>query len=337
MGSVIQLKKQINNSYFQLKNSVENKLMLVEEKIKSKLDSNVELVKKMTDYHLNTGGKRLRALLTLGSSKLCGYTKGTRDINLAACVELIHAATLMHDDVIDNGSIRRGKKTPNKIWGNHSSVLAGDYLLSRCFEMIVEDGNIEILKLLSSTSSIIAQGEILQLQHRGEVDMLEETYLKIISSKTAELFAATTKVGAILSEMKTKEKEALEFYGRNLGLTFQIADDTLDYNSELKLFGKNIGQDFYEGKITLPIILLFQKANKDEKETLKKTFAKEERNQNDLNYTLSLIKKYDIINSCYQKAKHYINLSSNSLSVFKDSEEKNILENLTSFSLSRNF
>ena len=337
MGSVIQLKKQINNSYFQLKNSVENKLMLVEEKIKSKLDSNVELVKKMTDYHLNTGGKRLRALLTLGSSKLCGYTKGTRDINLAACVELIHAATLMHDDVIDNGSIRRGKKTPNKIWGNHSSVLAGDYLLSRCFEMMVEDGNIEVLKLLSSTSSIIAQGEILQLQHRGEVDMLEETYLKIISSKTAELFAAATKVGAILSEMKTKEKEALEFYGRNLGLTFQIADDTLDYNSELKLFGKNIGQDFYEGKITLPIILLFQKASKDEKETLKKTFAKEERNQNDLNYTLSLIKKYDIINSCYQKAKHYINLSSNSLSVFKDSEEKNILENLTSFSLSRNF
>ena len=337
MGSVIQLKKQINNSYFQLKNSVENKLMLVEEKIKSKLDSNVELVQKMTDYHLNTGGKRLRALLTLGSSKLCGYTKGTRDINLAACVELIHAATLMHDDVIDNGSIRRGKKTPNKIWGNHSSVLAGDYLLSRCFEMMVEDGNIEVLKLLSSTSSIIAQGEILQLQHRGEVDMLEETYLKIISSKTAELFAAATKVGAILSEMKTKEKEALEFYGRNLGLTFQIADDTLDYNSELKLFGKNIGQDFYEGKITLPIILLFQKANKDEKETLKKTFAKEERNQNDLNYTLSLMKKYDIINSCYQKAKHYINLSSNSLSVFKDSEEKNILENLTSFSLSRNF
>ena len=337
MGSVIQLKKQINNSYFQLKNSVENKLMLVEEKIKSKLDSNVELVKKMTDYHLNTGGKRLRALLTLGSSKLCGYTKGTRDINLAACVELIHAATLMHDDVIDNGSIRRGKKTPNKIWGNHSSVLAGDYLLSRCFEMMVEDENIEVLKLLSSTSSIIAQGEILQLQHKGEVDMLEETYLKIISSKTAELFAAATKVGAILSEMKTKEKEALEFYGRNLGLTFQIADDTLDYNSELKLFGKNIGQDFYEGKITLPIILLFQKANKDEKETLKKTFAKEERNQNDLNYTLSLIKKYDIINSCYQKAKHYINLSSNSLSIFKDSEEKNILENLTSFSLSRNF
>ena len=337
MGTVIQLKNQINNSYFQLKDSVENRLLLVEEKIKLKLSSDVELVQKMTDYHLNTGGKRLRALLTLGSAKMCGYSKGTRDINLAACVELIHSATLMHDDVIDNGSLRRGKKTINKIWDNHSSVLVGDYLLSRCFEMMVEDGNLEVLKLLSSTSSKIAQGEVLQLQHQGEVDMLEETYLKIISAKTAELFAAATKVGAILSDMKNKEKEALEFYGRNLGLTFQIADDTLDYNSELKLFGKKIGKDFYEGKITLPIILLFQKADNNEKEKLKEIFLKKNRDENDLNYTLSLIKKYDVIKACYQKAQHYINLASNSLSVFKDCEEKNILENLTSFSLSRNF
>jgi len=337
MGIVVQLKNQINNSYFQLKDSVEDKLILVEEKIKSKLLSDVELVKKMSEYHLNTGGKRLRALLTLGSAKLCGYSRGTRDINLAACVELIHAATLMHDDVIDNGSVRRGKKTLNKVWGNHSSVLVGDYLLSRCFEMMVEDGNIEVLKLLSSTSSKIAQGEILQLQHKGEVDMLEETYLRIISAKTAELFAAATKVGAILSNMKTKEKDALEFYGRNLGLTFQIADDTLDYNSELKLFGKKIGQDFYEGKITLPIILLFQNAKDQEKEKLKDIFSKNIRNENDLNYSLSLIKKYNIIKSCYQKAQHYINLASNSLSIFKDNKEKNILENLTSFSLERNF
>jgi octaprenyl-diphosphate synthase len=337
MGTVIQLKNKINNSYFQLKDSVEDKLLLVEEKIKTKLISDVELVKKMTDYHLDTGGKRIRALLTLGSAKICGYSKGTRDINLAACVELIHAATLMHDDVIDNGSVRRGKKTLNSIWNNHSSVLIGDYLLSRCFEMMVDDGNIEVLKLLSSTSSKIAQGEVLQLQHQGEVDMLEETYLKIISAKTAELFAAATKVGAILSGMKSKEKEALEFYGRNLGLTFQIADDTLDYNSELKLFGKKIGQDFYEGKITLPIILLFQKADDKEKERLKEIFSKNVRSKDDLEYSLSLIKKYEIIKACYKKAEHYINLSSNSLSVFGDSEEKSILENLTSFSLTRNF
>ena len=337
MGTVVQLKNQINNSYFQLKNSVEDKLLLVEEKIKSKLTSDVDLVQKMSDYHLKTGGKRLRALLTLGSAKLCNYSKGTRDVNLAACVELIHAATLMHDDVIDNGTIRRGKKTLNTVWGNHSSVLIGDYLLSRCFEMMVEDGNIEVLKLLSSTSSKIAQGEVLQLQHKGEVDMLEETYLKIISAKTAELFAASTRVGAILSDMKMKEKEALEFYGRNLGLTFQIADDTLDYNSELKLFGKKIGQDFYEGKITLPIILLFQKSREEEKDKLRSIFSKNVRDENDLNYTLALIKNYDVIKLCYQKAQHYINLSSNSLSVFKNSEEKIILENLTSFSLERNF
>ena len=337
MGTVVQLKNQINNSYFQLRVSVEEKLLLVEEKIRSRLSSDVDLVKKMTQYHLDTGGKRLRALLTLGSAKMCGYSKGTRDINLAACVELIHAATLMHDDVIDNGSLRRGKKTLNKIWNNQSSVLIGDYLLSRCFEMMVEDGNIEVLKLLSSTSSKIAQGEILQLQHQGEIDMLEETYLKIISAKTAELFAAATKVGAILSNARNKEKEALEFYGKNLGLTFQIADDTLDYNSELKLFGKKIGQDFYEGKITLPIILLFQKAQNQEKKILKNIFSQNKRTEDNLNYTLSLIKNYNVIRECYQKAQHYINLASNSLSLFNDCEEKNILENLTSFSLSRNF
>ena len=337
MGTVVQLKNQINDSYFQLRDSVEEKLVLTEEKIKSKLASDVELVQKMTDYHIETGGKRLRALLTLGAAKLCGYSKGSRDINLAACVELIHSATLMHDDVIDEGTVRRGKATLNKVWDNQSSVLIGDYLLSRCFEMMVEDGNLEVLKLLSSTSSKIAQGEVLQLQHKGEVDMLEETYLKIISAKTAELFAAATKVGAILSNVNVKEKKALEFYGRNLGLTFQIADDTLDYNSELKLFGKKIGQDFFEGKITLPIILLFQKLNPIEKKLLQEIFNKELRIEEDFYKVISLIKKYKVIEECYQKAQHYINLASNSLTVFKDSKEKEIFKNLTSFSLTRNF
>jgi octaprenyl-diphosphate synthase len=337
MGSVVKLRNQINNSYFQLKDSVEDKLMLTEEKIKTKLISDVELVQKMTDYHMKTGGKRLRALLTLGAAKLCGYTKGSRDVNLAACVELIHSATLMHDDVIDEGVVRRGKETLNRVWNNHSSVLVGDYLLSRCFEMMVEDGNIEVLKLLSSTSSKIAQGEVLQLQHKGEVDMLEETYLKIISAKTAELFAAATKVGAILSNSNKKEKDALEFYGRNLGLTFQIADDTLDYNAELKLFGKKIGQDFFEGKITLPIILLYQKLEIEEKNNLINIFSKDTRDKDDLDKTIASINKHKIINECYQKAQHYINLASNSLSVFENTKEKEILKNLTTFSLSRSF
>ena len=337
MGTVVQLKRQINNSYFDLKKSVDEKLVLVEEKIKTKLNSDVGLVQKMTNYHIQTGGKRLRALLTLGSAKLCKYLKGGRDINLAACVELIHAATLMHDDVIDVSSVRRGKKTINSIWGNQSSILVGDYLLSRCFEMMVEDGNLEVLKLLSSTSSKIAQGEILQLQHKGDIDMLEETYLKIISTKTAVLFSASTKVGAILANKKNNEKDALEFYGKNLGLTFQIADDILDYNSELKLFGKKIGNDFYEGKITLPIILLFQQINNIEKQNLKDIFKKNTRSENDLKFTLELILKYKIINQCYKKAEHFINLASNSLSIFDDTKEKKNLENLTSFSLARNF
>ena len=337
MGTVVQLKKQINNSYSELKNSVEDKLVLVEERIKTQLTSKVELVEEMTAYHLNTGGKRLRALLTLGSAKLCGYLKGGRDINLAACIELIHAATLMHDDVIDNSEIRRGKKTLNFVWGNQSSILVGDYLLSRCFEMMVEDGNLEILRLLSSTSAQIAQGEILQLQHKGEIDMLEETYFKIILAKTGKLFAAATKVGAILGNKNNKIKEALEFYGKNLGLTFQIADDSLDYNSELNLFGKKIGNDFYEGKITLPIILLYQKANDAEKIKIKEFFTKKNRDEKNLKVILELIKKYNIISQCYKKAEHFIDLASNSLSIFDNSDEKRILEKLTSFSLERSF
>ena len=291
----------------------------------------------MTSDDLRTGGKLLRALLTLGSAKICGYSKGSRDVNLAACVELIHAATLMHDDVIDNSEIRRGKKTLNSIWGNQSSILVGDYLLSRCFEMMVEDGNLEILKLLSTTSAEISQGEVLQLQHKGEIDMLEETYLKIISAKTASLFAAATKVGSILANKESKIKEALEFYGKNLGLTFQIADDSLDYNSELKFFGKKIGNDFYEGKITLPIILLYQKANIKERSELKKLFEKNQRNEDELKKVLLMIKNYNIISDCYSKAEYFINLASNSLIIFDESKEKEILKNLTSFSLERSY
>ena len=337
MGSVIQLKTKINNSYLDLKNLVEDKLELVDEKIRNKLISEVNLVDNMTKYHYKTGGKRLRALLTLGAAKLCGYKKGARDINLAACIELIHAATLMHDDVLDNGEIRRGKDTLNKIWGNQSAILVGDYLLSRCFEMMVEDGDIEVLKLLSSTSAEISQGEVLQLQHKKDVDILEETYLKIISWKTASLFSAATKVGAILSGKDQKIKDALSSYGKNLGLTFQIADDTLDYNSDLKLFGKEIGNDFYEGKITLPIILLYQKIDLEDRKTLKNIFDKNSRNQSDLLLVINLIKKYDIINDCYNKANYFINIASNALNIFEDSKEKEILKNLTYFSLERKY
>ena len=337
MGSVIPLKKSVNNAYLDLRNHLDGKLDSVEKLIKNKLKSDVHLIKKMSDYHLNSGGKRIRALLTMGCAKLGGYAEGVRDVNLAACVELIHSATLLHDDVIDQSKVRRGNKTPNHIWGNQSSILVGDYLLSRCFEMMVEDGNLEILKLLSSTSTKIAQGEVMQLQYKGEADLLEENYIKIINLKTAALFAAATRVGACLSNLDIKKKDALGSYGKNLGLAFQIADDALDYFSKEKIFGKEIGKDFFEGKVTLPVIIVYQKSNPIERTFLINTFKKDIRNKNDFEEILKLIKKYNALEATFKRAEYFVNVSYDALGIFENSKEKDILQNLTSFSLNRSF
>jgi octaprenyl-diphosphate synthase len=337
MGTVIPLKKEINNSYLELKNLVGNGLDNVSKVIKQKLSSEINLIHKMTDYHLNSGGKRIRPLLTLAASKLCGYASGSRDVNLAACIELIHSATLLHDDVIDDSDLRRGIRTANAVWGNQSSILVGDYLFSRCFELMVNDGSMEILKLLSSTSSTIAQGEVLQLEHKGEIDMLEETYFNIINMKTAALFAAATRVGACITNKSKKEKDALESYGKNLGLAFQIADDALDYYSTQKVFGKEIGKDFFEGKVTITLLIIFQKANKEEKEFLKEIFKKEKRNEDDFSETLALINKYKAVKESLKRAEYFVNMSYGALGVFEDSKEKKILQNLTTFSLNRSF
>ena len=337
MGLVIPLKKELNNSYMDLKNLVGNRLDDVSQVIKYKLESKISLIHKMTDYQLKSGGKRIRPLLTLASSKLCGYKDGDRDINLAACVELIHSATLLHDDVIDSSDLRRGVKTANSVWGNQSSILVGDYLFSRCFEMMVEDGSNEILKLLSSTSSTIAQGEVLQLEHKGEIDLLEETYFNIINMKTATLFAAATRVGACIGKRSKKEKDALESYGKNLGLAFQIADDALDYLSTKTIFGKEIGKDFFEGKTTLPLIIIFQKANSEEKKFLTELFKKEERNEDDFSETLALINKYKAVEVSLKRAEYFVNVSYDALGIFQDSKERKILQNLSSFSLHRSF
>ncbi len=337
MGSVIPLKKEINNSYLRLKNLVGSKLDDVSQQIRYKLASEINLIHKMTDYHVKSGGKRIRPLLTLASAKLCGYKNGNRDINLAACIELIHNATLLHDDVIDNSNLRRGVKTANSIWGNQSSILVGDYLFSRCFEMMVEDGSQEILKLLSSTSSRIAQGEVLQLEKKGEVDLLEETYFNIINMKTAALFSAATRVGACLGDRSKKEKDALESYGKNLGLAFQIADDALDYFSIKTIFGKEIGKDFYEGKTTLPLIIIYQRANNEERNFLKGIFKKKKRNEEDFSETLALINKYKAVQASFKRAEYFVNVAYDALGIFQNSEEKTVLQNLTEFSLNRSF
>ena len=337
MGSVIPLKKSVNSAYLDLKSLLNGKLDSVEKLIDLKLESQVDLIKKMSDYHLNSGGKRIRALLTMGAARLGGYSNGKRDENLAACVELIHSATLLHDDVIDESIMRRGNKTTNAIWGNQSSILVGDYLLSRFFEMMVEDGSLEVLKLLSSTSSKIAQGEVMQLQHKGEADLLEENYIKIIGLKTAALFAAATRVGACISNLDLKKKDALESYGKNLGLAFQIADDALDYFSTKTVFGKEIGKDFYEGKTTMPLIIIFQRSNTEERNFLKEIFKKKKRNEDDFSETLALINKYKAVQESLRRAEYFVNVSKNALGIFNNSLDKTVLQNLTGFSLNRNF
>jgi len=338
MGSVIPLKKSANSAYLDLKNLVNERLIEVEKLIEIKLDSKVGLINKMSEYHLKSGGKRLRALLTLGSAKLAGYNQEeTRDVNLSACVELIHSATLLHDDVIDESDLRRGIKTSNALWGNQSSILVGDYLLSRCFEIMVDDGDLEILKLLSSTSSKIAQGEVKQLEHKGEADLLEETYIGIINLKTAALFSAATKTGACLAGSNEKEKSALESYGKNIGLAFQIADDALDYYSKEIIFGKKIGKDFYEGKVTLPLIIIFQRADNNERDFLINIFKKDQRIEDDFKKTLNLIKKYKAVEDSLQRAEYFVNVSHDALGIFEDCDEKKILQNLTGFSLNRSF
>ena len=219
-NNIVQLEKfQKKTPYDSLKEIFNNDLDKVEDFTKLKLSSEVNLIDQMASYQLNSGGKRLRSILTLASSKITEY-RGEHNIHLAACVELIHSATLLHDDVIDNSTVRRGKKTSNVIWGNQPSILVGDYFLSRCFEIMVDVGSLEILKLLSNVSAEIAQGEVLQLQHKNEVDMTEQVYLNIVTQKTASLFGAAMKVGGCLANKSENEKKALQSYGVNLGIVF---------------------------------------------------------------------------------------------------------------------
>lgn len=333
-NNIVQLEKfQKKTPYDSLKEIFNNDLDKVEDFTKLKLSSEVNLIDQMASYQLNSGGKRLRSILTLASSKITEY-RGEHNIHLAACVELIHSATLLHDDVIDNSTVRRGKKTSNVIWGNQPSILVGDYFLSRCFEIMVDVGSLEILKLLSNVSAEIAQGEVLQLQHKNEVDMTEQVYLNIVTQKTASLFGAAMKVGGCLANKSENEKKALQSYGVNLGIVFQISDDILDYNST-KAFGKNIGNDFYEGKITLPIIILFQKSNEIEREQIKKYFAQKIRIKKELNQILLLIKKYDVITICKKRAEYFSNVSSDSLNIFKDSDIRKNLQELSFYLINR--
>ena len=262
--------------------------------ILEKIGSDARLIPDISNHLISSGGKRLRPMLTLAAARMFGY-QGEKHIALATAVEFMHTATLLHDDVVDESDLRRGRFTARKIWGNQASVLVGDFLLGQAFKMMVDVGSLPALDVLSQASALIAQGEVMQLTAAHNIDTKEEEYLKIIHAKTAVLFSAATQVGPIIAEQDENTCQALKEYGTNLGLAFQLVDDALDYGGDVKNLGKNVGDDFREGKITLPIILSVAKASTTEKKFWKEAFEDKKNDDKALSHALELIHKYNAL------------------------------------------
>jgi len=312
-----------------------DELDAVEREISHLLENDVALIPEVAKHVISSGGKRMRPILTLLSSRLSGYV-GDRQIRLAVCVEFIHTATLLHDDVVDKSDLRRGAKTANNLWGNPASILVGDFLLSRAFQLMVGDGSLKVLKLLSDTSAIISEGEVLQLAHENNIENDLPTYLKIISAKTAQLFAAACQIGALLAERTEYEKPLFDF-GHNLGLAFQIADDALDYSARREKLGKSIGGDFRESKATLPVILAWHKSDAEEKKFWIRTIREKNQWQGDLSRAVAIMEKYQVLKEAIDYAEKYVEKARKSMEIFTVSPEKEALLELLDFSVSREY
>ncbi|MBX9621244.1 MAG: polyprenyl synthetase family protein [Alphaproteobacteria bacterium] len=311
---------------------LQNQLSAVNTCLLQKMESPVTLIPEIAGYLISLGGKRLRPLLTIASAELCGY-KGERHIHLAACVEFIHTATLLHDDVVDESTLRRGRQTANSLWNNKASVLVGDFLFSRAFELMVADGSFEVLDILSKASSAISEGEVLQLSMSHSLELTQETYLKIIKSKTARLFSAATEVGAVVAKASCEQRKTLAQFGKALGIAFQLMDDILDYTANQGQLGKTIGDDFREGKVTLPLILAYQKGRQNS--FWENVLTKETRNDNDLQKALTLLNESHALTESKQMAAIYVEEALACLSKFPPSPLKSALEELAHFSLHR--
>lgn len=297
------------------------------------IESSAPLISTLASHIIASGGKRLRPALTLITSRLCGYT-GERHIQLAACVEFIHTATLLHDDVVDESKLRRGESTANDLWGNKASVLVGDLLLSRAFQLMVSDGSLHILKILSDTSAIIAEGEVMQLAAEGDLHTGKETYLAIISAKTAALFAAACEMGAVVSGQLHLAASLREF-GHCLGIAFQLVDDALDYTADSSILGKTVGDDFREGKITLPVIGAVAHATPEEKLFWKRTMEEHTQQADDLERAIAILKKYKTLETTLELAKDYCTRAHALLDSFAASPEKTALTETVDFCLAR--
>jgi len=340
MGQVIKLyakKNSFNNQVSELINICQGDLETINSIIIEKLGSNIPLIHEIASYLILSGGKRLRPLLTSCSFRL--FEKNTIEninhIGLAAAVEFIHAATLLHDDVIDESKKRRGNLSVNEVWGNKTSVLVGDFLFSRAFQLMAKYGNTAVLKLLSDTSVTISEGEMLELSNDKDPTINEDIYYDVLNGNTASLFSAACQVGGISAQGSDRELEYLKSFGANFGMSFQLIDDAIDYSSSNIVLGKNIGDDFKEGKVTLPIILAYLRSNKAEKDFWKKTIVHLKQEKDDFHHAINIIKKYDCIEDTIDRARHFANVAIDSLGSFKDNNYKIGLINLIQSSLNR--
>ena len=339
MGQIVPLnniKKNFNYYVKELAKLCEKDLNSINALILEKLDSEVPLIKEIASHLILSGGKRLRPLLTSCCFQMSKNDLKNSHIGLAAAVEFIHAATLLHDDVVDESKNRRGELTANEVWGNKTSVLVGDFLFSRAFQLMSKYGSNDVLKLLSDTSVIISEGEMLELSIDKNPTINEDIYFKVIEGKTASLFSAACQVGVMRGNNEDKDKvNAVKSFGTNFGMSFQLIDDAIDYSSSSKKLGKNIGDDFKEGKVTLPIILAYLRSNNQEKKFWKKTIKELNQDKDDFDLAIKIINKYNCIEDTIIRAKHFANIAIDSLGNFEESQYKNILINLVKSGLTR--
>jgi len=307
----------------------------VEEQIKNNLSSDVQLVSQVGEYILSSGGKRIRPMLLLLSSRLCNY-QGDKHVELASVVEFIHTATLLHDDVVDSADLRRGNRSANSVWGNQASVLVGDFLFAKSFSVMVGSESLKILKILSDTTTQLAEGEILQLINTCDLEVDEPRYLQVVRDKTAILIAAACQVGGVLAGVDEDKELALREFGLEIGIAFQLMDDALDYVADEADFGKERGHDLYEGKMTLPLICAFAKASSDEKEEISRIVEAEELSGEDLDYICDLIDRHGGIAYTRQRAADRIELAKRHLELFPACEAKQALFDLADYVVSRN-
>jgi octaprenyl-diphosphate synthase len=306
----------------------------VNEAILARAQSHVELIPELAGHLINSGGKRIRPMLTVATARMCGYS-GDAHIKLATAVEFMHTATLLHDDVVDESDLRRGKKTARLIWGNQASVLVGDYLLGQAFRMMVETGSLEALRVLANAAAIIAEGEVLQLSASHDTSTTEDAYLRVIGAKTAALFSAAAEVGAIIGGRRKDQQEALESYGRNLGIAFQLVDDALDYSGKQALMGKSVGDDFREGKITLPVVLSYRRGTPEERSFWKRTLEGGRQMPEDLDRAQVLMIRHNAIGDTVERARHYGDIARDALAIFPDSDHKLALLEAVDFCVAR--